>query len=526
MANSEFTKMMLVPEVPKALSLKKQMNTVVNLKNKSDDEKVREIRQLLMTYLNHFKSLRGQPSLGGEPSSAGQRQQQTMHTRDASYLEDEPLAYGDFLPGRASTPIQEEEMRHPEANRLTAINVDNMVTALTERPDVMRFNDNGELVYHGITLPNSNVVDLMAGVGADRDIFNAGINEVLQSTTTHGRSQVRNMSESSEDWPQPLTAIRRGPPVFDRNNDTVSDTANEVTTREPTAGIDKYKNLLPRRLRGIEGRKKAAKARAMAMRSADRANMRRTIQHQPYENASVIDVEAENHITAEPQVSRDVQDDMKENRLQTIIDRMKTRREMGKRNLRMRTAQTRKMKARSNRAKQVIVDMKRKLRKRQFGIDIARTGPKVKIPKIDQEQLEAIERKDRLLNLIERMKNKRKLVTRTKSNRQTRQLKERSERAKQALIDMKRRARKRKVKVEIARLGPKQKRFKINGNQSLITKNYLKHINDTSRAKLKRQYGEEIKRRGKAAKIKRLNNSKVEEQARRSFAQLLRKARK
>ena len=148
MAN-QYQKMMLVPSATKAMNIHQQMKKTVKTQL-PDEEKLRQLQQLVMKYLHQFRSLRG-PVRSAEP----------VARRDQShYVTAADISVG----GMEQGPTEQE--------------VNDMVAAITQRPDIMDVNMRGELVYHGRDIPGSNILDLMAGIGEDQELFSAGMREV------------------------------------------------------------------------------------------------------------------------------------------------------------------------------------------------------------------------------------------------------------------------------------------------------------------------------------------------------------
>ena len=154
MANQQFTKMMLVPEKAKALKLHNQIKTAVNRPTNSNTDKdvMRNLQQIVIKYLHLFRKLRGGPI--NTPSTQVPRQE----TQSQQY----------------STAVEA-----PSEQQLN-----DMVAAITQRPDILDVNMRGELVYRGMDVPGSNILDLIAGGGADQQLFQAGSEGSPRSSAT------------------------------------------------------------------------------------------------------------------------------------------------------------------------------------------------------------------------------------------------------------------------------------------------------------------------------------------------------
>ena len=61
--------------------------------------------------------------------------------------------------------------------------MNNRITAITHQPQIVNFNPSGELVYHGVTVPNTNILDLIAGQGEGQQVFDRGVQEAMEAYT-------------------------------------------------------------------------------------------------------------------------------------------------------------------------------------------------------------------------------------------------------------------------------------------------------------------------------------------------------
>ena len=152
MASQQFTKMMLVPEKAKAMKLHNQMKTAVNRPTnvKTDKDMMRNLQQKVIKYLSLFRKLRGTPiSQPSRPETQVPRQA-TQHYSTA-----------------VEAPSEQQ--------------LNDMVAAITQRPDILDVNMRGELVYRGMDVPGSNILDLIAGGGEDQQLFQVGVREVQEA---------------------------------------------------------------------------------------------------------------------------------------------------------------------------------------------------------------------------------------------------------------------------------------------------------------------------------------------------------
>jgi hypothetical protein len=152
-------KMMLVPAVPdsrmtKIATLDKSMHKV--LQNKySDGEKLQQFRKLMTDYL-HYLQAHGTPNPPEVPT---------------------PIQISDEEFDTASEP----EIRNFIEPAATERQLDNIVSAITHRPEIVRIEPSGELVYHGVAVPNTNIVDLIAGRGEGQHLFDTAVREAMEA---------------------------------------------------------------------------------------------------------------------------------------------------------------------------------------------------------------------------------------------------------------------------------------------------------------------------------------------------------
>ena len=53
----------------------------------------------------------------------------------------------------------------------------NAIAAMTRHPEILTHTPNGQLVYHGMTVPGTNIVNLLGGEGEGLEMFGAAVNE-------------------------------------------------------------------------------------------------------------------------------------------------------------------------------------------------------------------------------------------------------------------------------------------------------------------------------------------------------------
>lgn len=152
-------KMMLVPATPdsrmtKIATLDKSMHKVLQNKN-SDGEKLQQFRKLMTDYL-HYLQAHGTPNPPDIPK---------------------PIQRSDEEFDTASEP----EIRNIIEPAATERQLDNIVSAITHRPEIVRIEPSGELVYHGVTVPNTNIVDLIAGRGEGQHLFDTAVREAMEA---------------------------------------------------------------------------------------------------------------------------------------------------------------------------------------------------------------------------------------------------------------------------------------------------------------------------------------------------------
>ena len=218
-----FEKMMLVPEATKVMDVQKQLNKALRKTNTSDGDKVRKIQQLLMKYLHHFKNLRGRSLKPKYTSPQSIYQTDNDETNDPN---NEPQQSG---------PTEQE--------------VNNMVAAITRRPDIMDINMRGELVYRGLNIPGSNILDLMSGVGSDQELFEAGMREVQEAEQTPGSVADFDGFSFYNEWnPQYASTPRSSSPIAQQR--PVTAVTEHETSRGSLSNKPRHKmssvRLLPR----------------------------------------------------------------------------------------------------------------------------------------------------------------------------------------------------------------------------------------------------------------------------------------
>jgi hypothetical protein len=161
-----FSKMMLVPNdlgrtitdptVEKVSSVHDKMSSVLDRKI-SNDLKIKQFRKQLLDYLHYRRQ-----AVNGVGMDQG-REAHYGSSGDDEYRSMSPPSISETPPPHIPTETQ----------------VDEMVTAITHRPEIVRFNPQGQLMYHGKTIPDTDILDLLAGAGPARKIFETGVKEAL-----------------------------------------------------------------------------------------------------------------------------------------------------------------------------------------------------------------------------------------------------------------------------------------------------------------------------------------------------------
>ena len=115
-----------------------------------------------------------------------------------------------------------------------ATNMDQRITAVVERPDLINFDEQGQLIHHGLSVPGTNILDLMAGVGGpSQEIFDQAVAEARGAVTppnysfmddfnpryasTPVPSEYESMDELPDTAPVQGSPINHPPPVPPRN---------------------------------------------------------------------------------------------------------------------------------------------------------------------------------------------------------------------------------------------------------------------------------------------------------------------
>ena len=375
----------------KSSDLRHQMNKTLNNKKITDDEKMKRYQQVFMNYLHYLKKIVPVKSLNNTSVNAALNQSarsavnhnvanQSSASNYASVELPDDLnegSIGEFRPMAASTPLPSDE------------EMEKMISAITRRPDLLTFTDRGEMVYHGQTQPHTNILDLIVGEGNRRDLFESGIDEVLNGNP-----------------PLPIEAE-----------------LEELPSDDAT-----LPSLDERNVRTLH-------------RSVNRQNY--------FEHKRNLGRKRKHEHTGEETKKRKQSDDERAQRFQELINRMRERRLKAKSRIK---SNVKTKKARSIRAKEVMLNIRRGARKRSFGVDIARQGSKAKKPRIDELSS--------LNNLIERMREKRRQVKQQKQRKSTKGRSLRAELAKAKIVQMKRMKRKRTFGVDLGKQGSKPKKYK------------------------------------------------------------------
>ena len=183
MASSKaFSKMKLVPVDPsippasaKVSDLGQSMVSVLQQRGESNDSKLKRFRELLMDYLHYLSRHGGRRVDGVAPQSSPLNDSGTSHGSShdgASYHS--AVSIPDIAPDER--PIADISHQH----------VDDIITTVTTRPDIINFSPQGELVYHGVTIPNTDFLNLIGGLdGEGREMFDEGVQEILRAPFHH-----------------------------------------------------------------------------------------------------------------------------------------------------------------------------------------------------------------------------------------------------------------------------------------------------------------------------------------------------
>ena len=152
---------MLVPAVPDPLNTKlstldKSMHQVLR-NNDTNDEKLKKFRKLMLNYLHYLRAESATPANPTEIPTTNEDSDTEFNT--------------------ASDPPEVHNIANSSAAERQ---INDRVSAITHRPEIVNFNPSGELVYHGVTVPNTNILDLIGGQGEGQDIFDSGVREAAE----------------------------------------------------------------------------------------------------------------------------------------------------------------------------------------------------------------------------------------------------------------------------------------------------------------------------------------------------------
>ena len=442
---------MLVPEATKAMDVQKQLNKALRKTYASDGEKVRQIQQLLMKYLYHFKNLRGR-AMKLKPSSPQSIYQTAIE--------------------ETNEPANENQQNVP-----TEQEVNDMVAAITRRPDIMDINMRGELVYRGLDVPGSNILDLMSGVGADQELFEAGMREVQEAERTLGSVADFDGFSFYNEWnPQYASTPRSTSPIVEPRTITDQQTSHGSLSNN--------------------ARHKMSLRRQTPLPEANEA-----------ENGGISDDEL-----PDPTPLRPSHAPLRDNDPRNSV--VKTKRVMLKRR-RQTQAKTHQMKKREKN-----LETKRRIKaaakttllgKRHTAQPIPAPG---KYRHLDQEQILSQKRFRDLSNRLRAKRRVSKVVKKVQDSRK--QQNARKERVAEIISKIKRTVLKRPSGEEIRRIGPMRKKSRTGQSEQ-----------DEARLARKRVINIDIKRRGPAKKYMKQEDSmdKSESNANKKFATLLQKAR-
>ena len=336
-----FTKMMLVPDpgaVAKTNVLRNEMTNVFRERD-SDDEKVKKLRGLMMDYLHYYNSARSTQS-----QQMGQMGNNTMLNNTSVTPHVNNKWWGDSysVPSRGlGTPVGSSTPYQVNNGAPSEGQIANLITAITKKPEILTYTPKGEMVYHGVTVPDTDIIDLMSGQGGQAsEIFNAGVQEVMEPSATLP-DVTANKTQASNNVSLPdVTGVVQS----SGKNNKMSAIVEKMRQK-----LKHHKSLKMKRLQG-KARKLVAKARKV---QPQRKGIKRKASEEPPESR--------------PSKYRVVEDEGM-TRLKDLMVKMRKRRET------TRAIQTKKRVMRGKRTeakrrrkvvKTVMTNIKRSLRKRK-----------------------------------------------------------------------------------------------------------------------------------------------------------------
>ena len=153
-----------------------------------NDEKVKKYRKLLSEYLHYYdvyKTPKTQINDVVEESSTDDE----IEPNENSNRYHTPVARMESYTAQPSTsrqiPIISSHQNVSLENRFpTEEEVNQRISLMVKHPDIVDFNSKGQLIYKNLAVPDTNVLDLLAGEGKSQNLFDAAVNEALQREQT------------------------------------------------------------------------------------------------------------------------------------------------------------------------------------------------------------------------------------------------------------------------------------------------------------------------------------------------------
>ena len=350
--NPSFQKMKLVPAedpqhtrggtwVPPDANKSKLSNLNAAMHSTLDDttsekEKLKTFHQLMMNYLHFLGQARTIPEKTPSPKP---------RRRPLSPIQ--PLG----PPRYSSTPLPSpthEDTVYQSLPQVTEDQIANAVAAMTQHPEIVTHTPNGQLVYHGNTIPGTNIVQLLGGEGEGRDIFNAAVQEALVlQQNVRGSPQPADVSLPSngtwDNWdfvddiparanPRPAEAP---PPIPDAameadlpNDNSNIDLPMEQAERHAQEAVDKVYNTVKQQVSDAELRKLTMKKLSTKMREKrieSQTKLKRALKKKEQDRRrNIAEVRAEDVVdTVANKISEQVEDEHMQGVVNDVYNRVK-----------------------------------------------------------------------------------------------------------------------------------------------------------------------------------------------------------
>ena len=171
------------------------MSKLLHTKEGDDTEKVKRLRQLLLNFLHYIRRPQGYTKVHHDSTPPARDVLEEMSTFEDNYdsLPSLPRSWGP--PIARSTPIPS----------LDGVEMEEAIEAMTRRPEILTYSDQGQMIYRGVAIPDTDILDLLSGNRANgREIFNAGINEIRTPPPPPPPPQVVNTPVKSRIPPPPV----------------------------------------------------------------------------------------------------------------------------------------------------------------------------------------------------------------------------------------------------------------------------------------------------------------------------------